>query len=156
MKKSKTIASTIVAGAFALHGTLSNAQSGPSVKLVSDETIRPFKVRVPDAELMGLRQRILTTRWPDQETVADQSQGAKLSKLQGMVHYWGTGYDWRKAEAKLNALLQFITTIDSVDIHFIIPSLPGYGFSGKPTATGWPGNMGPARLSQPGLLPRGG
>jgi pimeloyl-ACP methyl ester carboxylesterase len=128
----------------------------------------------------------LETRWPDKETVADQSQGARLSKLQGLVTYWGKNYDWRKAEAKLNAFPQFITTIDGIDIHFIhvrskepnampiiishgwpgsvfellktigpltnptayggraedafdvvIPSLPGFGFSGKPTVTGW-------------------
>ena len=151
-----------------------------------DGSIRPFKVQVPQAALDDLRRRIAATRWPDKETVADQSQGAQLAKLQELVRYWGSGYDWRKAEAKLNALPQFTTKIDGVDIHFIhvrsrhpnalpviithgwpgsvieqlkiigpltdptahggraedafdvvIPSVPGYGFSGKPTGTGW-------------------
>jgi pimeloyl-ACP methyl ester carboxylesterase len=148
--------------------------------------IRPFRVHVPDADLADLRRRIAATRWPDKETVADQSQGVPLARLQVLVRYWGNGYDWRKAEAKLNAQPQFVTTIDGVDIHFIhvrskhpkalpviithgwpgsvieqlkiigpltdptahggsaedafdvvVPSVPGYGFSGKPTDTGW-------------------
>jgi pimeloyl-ACP methyl ester carboxylesterase len=151
-----------------------------------DASIRPFRVHVSDEALKDLRQRVAATRWPDRETVTDQSQGAQLAKLQELVRYWGTNYDWRKAEAKLNALPQFVTTIEGVDIHFIhvrsrhknalpviithgwpgsvieqlkvigpltdpgahgasaedafdvvIPSLPGYGFSGKPTGTGW-------------------
>src|SRR5260221_12720223 len=159
---------------------------GQFAAAADDNTIRPFKVNVPDEQLVDLRRRIATTRWPDKETVADQSQGAQLAKLQELVRYWGSGYDWRKAEAKLNALPQFITMIDGVDIHFIhvrsrhpnalplivthgwpgsvieqlkiigpltdptahgglaedafdvvIPSLPGYGFSGKPTGAGW-------------------
>src|SRR4051812_29648557 len=152
----------------------------------SPESIRPFHVQVPETELVDLRRRITDTRWPDKETVDDRSQGVQLEKLQALVRYWGTGYDWRKAEAKLNALPQFMTTIDGLDIHFIhvrsrrpnalpviithgwpgsvieqlkiiapltdptahggraedafdvvIPSMPGYGFSGKPTGTGW-------------------
>ena len=152
----------------------------------SGAAIRPFRVNVPKARLADLRRRIAATRWPDKETVDDRSQGAPLTKLRELLRYWGTGYDWRKAEAKLNALPQFITTIDSVDIHFIhvrsrhpnalplivthgwpgsvfeqlkiigpltdptahggkaadafdvvIPSVPGYGFSGRPTVTGW-------------------
>jgi pimeloyl-ACP methyl ester carboxylesterase len=148
--------------------------------------IRPFHISIPDEQLVDLRRRIAATRWPDKETVADRSQGAQLAKLQELVQYWGSGYDWRKAEAKLNALPQFTANIDGVDIHFIhvrshhknalpliithgwpgsvieqlkiigpladptahgggaedafdvvIPSLPGYGFSGKPTGTGW-------------------
>ena len=151
-----------------------------------DRSIRPFKVQVPQAALDDLRRRINATRWPDKETVGDQSQGAQLAKLQALVRYWGSGYDWRRTEAKLNALPQFVTKIDGVDIHFIhvrsrdpnamplivthgwpgsvieqlkiigpltnptahrasaadafdvvIPSLPGYGFSGRPTGTGW-------------------
>jgi pimeloyl-ACP methyl ester carboxylesterase len=151
-----------------------------------DQSIRPFRVQVSQAALDDLRRRIAATRWPDKETVADQSQGAQLAKLQELVRYWGTEYDSRRLEAKLNALPQFVTTIDGVDIHFIhvrsrhkdalpmivthgwpgsvveqlkiiapltdptahggaaedafdvvIPSLPGYGFSGKPTAAGW-------------------
>src|ERR1700682_4413917 len=152
----------------------------------SDRSIRPFTVQVPQAALNDLRRRIAATRWPDRETVEDFSQGVQLEKLKPLVQYWGTQYDWRKAEAKLNALPQFVTTIDGVDIHFIhvrsrhpnalpliithgwpgsvieqlkviapltdptahggsaedafdvvIPSLPGYGFSSKPTGTGW-------------------
>ncbi len=156
-------------------------------RAASDGTeIRPFHVGVPDAELVDLRRRIAATRWPDRETVPDRSQGAQLANLQELLRYWETGYDWRKAEAKLNALPQFTTTIDGVDIHFIhvrsrrpnalplimthgwpgsifeflkvigpltdppayggrpedafdvvLPSIPGYGFSGKPTGTGW-------------------
>jgi pimeloyl-ACP methyl ester carboxylesterase len=151
-----------------------------------DTTIRPFRVNVSEAELVDLRRRIAATRWPDKETVADQSQGAQLAKLQELVRYWGTDYDWRKGEAKLNAFPQFKTRIDGVDIHFIhvksrhpnalpliithgwpgsvfeqikligpltdptkyggraedafnvvIPSLPGFGFSERPTEAGW-------------------
>ena len=153
----------------------------------------PFKAEVPQAALEDLRRRITETRWPDRETVDDQSQGIQLAKLRPLVEYWGTGYDWRKAEAKLNALPQFMTTIDGVDIHFIhvrsrhpnamplimthgwpgsvfellktvgpltdptahggraddafdlvLPSMPGYGFSGKPADTGW----GPDRIAK--------
>jgi pimeloyl-ACP methyl ester carboxylesterase len=151
-----------------------------------DDAIRPFRVDVPEEQLVDLRRRIAATRWPDQETVSDGSQGTQLASLQKLVRHWGTDYDWRKAEAKLNALPQFMTTIDGVDIHFIhvrskhpnalpvivthgwpgsvveqlkivdpltnptahggraedafdvvIPSMPGYGFSGKPKDTGW-------------------
>jgi hypothetical protein len=148
------------------------------------DTIRRFHIDVPEEAIVDLRRRIAATRWPDKETVADQSQGAQLGKLQELVRYWGSSYDWRKAEAKLNALPQFTTNIDGVNIHFIhvhsrhqnalpvivthgwgirhrttqdhrsadptahggraedafdvvIPSVPGYGFSGKPTGTGW-------------------
>jgi pimeloyl-ACP methyl ester carboxylesterase len=151
-----------------------------------DAAIRPFNVEIPETQLIDLRRRIAATRWPDRETVNDQSQGIQLAKLKPLVEYWGTSYDWRKAEAKLNALPQFMTAIDDVDVHFIhvrsrhpnamplimthgwpgsvfellktvgplteptahggraedafdlvLPSLPGYGFSGKPTGTGW-------------------
>jgi pimeloyl-ACP methyl ester carboxylesterase len=148
--------------------------------------IRPFRVNVPEAELTELRRRINATRWPERETVTDQSQGVQLATIQALARYWATDYDWRKVEAKLKALPHFITTIDGLDIHFIhvrskhedalplivthgwpgsvieqlkivdpltnptahgasasdafhlvIPSMPGYGFSGKPTTTGW-------------------
>ncbi|HYY98711.1 MAG TPA: epoxide hydrolase [Pyrinomonadaceae bacterium] len=151
-----------------------------------ENAVRPFRVHVPQEALDDLRRRLAATRWPDRETVGDRSQGAQLAKLQGLVRYWQTGYDWRKAEARLNALPQFVTTIDGVEIHFIhvrskrpnalpliithgwpgsvfefinvigplteptayggraedafdvvIPSIPGYGFSGKPTGAGW-------------------
>jgi pimeloyl-ACP methyl ester carboxylesterase len=159
---------------------------GPFVAAADDNTIRPFRVNVPEADLVDLRRRIAATRWPDQETVKDRSQGAQLAQFQELVRYWGTDHDWRKVEAKLNALPQFVTTIDGVDVHFIhvrskhpnalplivthgwpgsvieqlkiidpltnptahggraedafdvvVPSLPGYGFSGKPKGTGW-------------------
>jgi pimeloyl-ACP methyl ester carboxylesterase len=155
--------------------------------------IRPFRVEVTDAELDDLRRRIRATRWPEQETVKDESQGVRLATIQELAGYWGTDYDWRKCEAKLNALPQFITEIDGLDIHFIhvrskhvdalpvivthgwpgstieqlkiidpltnpmghggsasdafhvvLPSLPGYGFSGKPKTTGWD----PARVAR--------
>jgi pimeloyl-ACP methyl ester carboxylesterase len=148
--------------------------------------VRPFRVDIPQEELDDLRRRLAATRWPDKETVADTSQGAQLAKMQDLVRYWATSYDWRAVEAKLNALPQFMTEIDGLDIHFIhvrskepnalpllithgwpgsviellkviepltdptahtaaaadafdvvIPSLPGYGFSGRPGATGW-------------------
>ncbi|HKG72825.1 MAG TPA: epoxide hydrolase [Aestuariivirgaceae bacterium] len=152
----------------------------------NDQAIHPFSITVPEEALVDLRQRILATRWPDRETVSDQSQGAQLVKLQELVRYWGTDYDWREGEAKLNTLPQFKTRIDGLDIHFIhvrsrhpnalpviishgwpgsvfeqikligpltdptgfggraedafdvvIPSLPGFGFSERPTEPGW-------------------
>jgi hypothetical protein len=81
--------------------------------------MRPFRVNVPDDALVDLRKRVLATRWPEKETVSDRSQGVQLANLQELLRYWSTDYDWRKVEAKLNALLQFITTIDGLDIHFI-------------------------------------
>jgi len=150
-----------------------------------DATIRPFQVHYSDADLDDLRRRIKATRWPDRETVNDTSQGVPLEMLQGLTAYWATGYDWRKCEAKLNALPMFTTTIDGLEIQFIhvkskhenalplivthgwpgsiieqlkiiepltnptahggnasdafhvvIPSIPGYGFSGRPR-TDW-------------------
>ena len=194
MKKSNMIASTLLTGAFLMQGTVSNAQPASSTEPTSNESIRPFKVNIPDKQLKDLRQRILTTRWPEKETVADQSQGVPLATMQRLAHYWATDYDWRKIEAKLNTLPQFMTNIDGLEIHFIhvrskhpnalpliithgwpgsvleqikligrltdpnahggkaedafdviIPSMPGYGFSGKPTNTGWgPEHMGQA------------
>jgi pimeloyl-ACP methyl ester carboxylesterase len=173
---------------------LGDAQTAQSPRAPADvQSIRPFRVHVPNSDLANLRRRIASTRWPDKETVADASQGAPLSRLQELVRYWGNGYDWRKLEAKLNALPQFMTTIDGVNIHFIhvrsrhknalpliithgwpgsvieqlkligpltdptahsgnaedafdvvIPSIPGYGYSGKPTGTGWD----PARIAR--------
>jgi pimeloyl-ACP methyl ester carboxylesterase len=155
--------------------------------------IRPFRANVPEAELTELRERINATRWPERETVSDASQGVQFATVQALARYWGTEYNWRRCEAQLNALPQFITEIDELDIHFIhvrskhenalplivthgwpgsvveqlkivdpltnptahgasaadafhlvIPSIPGYGYSGKPTTTGW----GPARIAR--------
>src|SRR5580704_10657809 len=148
--------------------------------------IRPFRFNAPEEQLVDLRRRIAATRWPDRETVMDETQGVQLATIQKLARYWQTGHDWRKFEARLNGLPQFMTEIDGLDIHFIhvrskhanamplivthgwpgsiieqlkiidpltnptaygasasdafdivIPSLPGYGFSGKPTVTGW-------------------
>jgi len=152
----------------------------------SKDAVRPFDVNVPEADLADLRRRIHATKWPERETVSDASQGVQLATMQALARYWGTDYDWRKCEAKLKALPQFITEIDGLDIHFIhvrskhgnalplivthgwpgsiteqlkiiepltnptehggsasdafhvvIPSMPGYGFSGRPATTGW-------------------
>jgi hypothetical protein len=86
---------------------------------MSHPAIRPFRINVPEEAVVDLRRRIAAIRWPDQETVADRSQGPQLAELQELVRYWGTDYDWRKAEAQLNAFSQFVTTIDGLDIHFI-------------------------------------
>src|SRR3954465_10495945 len=148
--------------------------------------IRPFHVEVPEESLTELRRRLAATRWPTRELVTDRSQGVQLATMQELCRYWTTEYDWRRCEAKLNALPQFVTEIDGVDLHFIhvrskhaaplpllishgwpgplrepgkligpltappayganaadafdvvIPSMPGYGFSGKPERTGW-------------------
>src|SRR3954453_9135721 len=155
--------------------------------------IRPFHVDIPDEALQGLRRRIAATNWPEKETVGDQSQGVPLAMMQKLADHWMTDYDWRRGEARLNALPNFITEIDGLDIHFlhvrsphddalplvinhgwpgsiieqlkiidrlsdptahggnggdafhvVVPSMPGYGFSGKPTGTGW----GPERMGR--------
>ena len=107
--------------------------------------VRPFHIRVPEEALVALRQRLTATRWPDQETVTDRSLGVQLAKIQALVRYWGTDYDWRKAEAKLNTLPQFVTNIDGLDIHFIhirsrhphaLPLLKTIGPLTDPTAYG--------------------
>jgi len=159
----------------------------------SAPAIRPFTIETPEADLDDLRARIKATRWPEKETVDDRSQGVQLHTMQKLARYWLNDYDWRKCEARLNALPQFITRIDGLDIHFIhvrskhedalpllvshgwpgsvveqlkiidpltnptahgrsasdafhlvIPSMPGYGYSGKPTTTGW----GPERIAR--------
>jgi hypothetical protein len=83
------------------------------------DAIRPFRINVPEQDLVDLRRRLAATRWPDKETVADASQGVPLAVVQELVRYWQTDYDWRKVEARLNALPQFVTEIDGVDIHFV-------------------------------------
>ena len=168
------------------------SKSTPTVTVVG-EAITPFSINVPEEELVDLRRRLEMTQWPETETVADQSQGVPLAMIQKLARYWMTDYDWRTCEATLNAVPQFITEIDGLDIHFIhvrsrhedalplivnhgwpgsiieqlkiigplteptahggsaedafhvvIPSMPGYGFSGKPTSTGW----GPERMGR--------
>src|SRR5258708_17351776 len=84
-----------------------------------DESIRPFHVSIPEEALVDLRRRIAATTWPDKETVSDATQGVQLATMQKLAQYWATDYDWRKVEARLNALPQFVTTIDGLDIHFI-------------------------------------
>ena len=172
-----TAASLILAALPASAGDLPKAAE-------NEDAILPFHVNVPEEALVDLRRRITATRWPDKEV--DPSQGVPLATMKALAHYWATNYDWHKCQAKLNALPQFTTKIDGVDIHFIhvrskhenalpiiithgwpgsiieqlkiigpltdptayggkaedafdvvIPSMPGYGFSGKPTMNGW-------------------
>src|SRR5215470_10770414 len=85
----------------------------------TDTAVRPFQVHVPDEDLAGLQRRLAATRWPGQETVADPSQGVQSATMRALVSYWGTGYDWRRCEARLNELPQFVTGIDGLGIHFI-------------------------------------
>jgi pimeloyl-ACP methyl ester carboxylesterase len=165
-----------------------------AVAASASDAIRPFRVHFPDAELAELRRRVSATQWPERETVTDQSQGPQLATLQKLARYWVTEYDWRKVEARLDALPNFVTEIDGLDIHFIhvrskhknalplivthgwpgsvieqlkiigplsdptahggsaadafdlvIPSMPGYGFSGRPATAGWdPAHIGRA------------
>src|ERR1700722_6405199 len=108
----------------------------------ADKTvIRPFRVNFPDSELTELRRRINATRWPDRETVADQSQGVQLATIQALARYWATGYDWRKVEAKLNALPNFITEIDGLDIHFIHVRSKHENALPLIVTHGWPGSI---------------
>ena len=138
--KARLLAGAITTGVLTLSTVPGFSQSLPD-NSKSSGAIRPFHVNVPQTELTDLRRRILTTRWPDKETVKDQSQGVQLATLRELVHYWGTDYDWRKAEAKLNAWPQFMTNIDGIDIHFI------HVRSRNPNALplliihGWPGSV---------------
>ena len=184
-------------------GTLGSAQGGEARTANKESAItqaggertaiRPFRVSIPEEKIIDMRRRIAATQWPEKETVSDQSQGMPLAAMQTVAAYWATDYDWRKCETMLNAVPQFMTTIDGLDIHFIhvrskhanalpivinhgwpgsiieqlkiidplidptayggraedafhvvIPSMPGYGFSGKPTSTGW----GPERMGR--------
>jgi hypothetical protein len=121
---------------------LGDAQTAQSPGMPADvRSIRPFRVHVPDSDLADLRRRIAATRWPDKETVADTSQGAPLARLQELVRYWGSGYDWRTAEAKLNALPQFMTNIDGVDIHFIHVRSKEKNAMPLLITHGWPGSV---------------
>src|SRR6478735_5171352 len=110
-------------------------------KPASATTIRPFRADVPEEAVVDLRRRLAATRWPDPETVPDQSQGAQLDNLQALVRYWGTDYDWRRAEAKLNALPQFITEIDGLDIHFIHVRSRHHDAMPLIVTHGWPGSV---------------
>src|ERR1700722_3227908 len=199
-RESETTASACVCGDHDLKFSgLRAAQEAVMTKMTTakevldSKAIRPFPVAsVPEAELTDMRNRIKATRWPERETVTDATQGVQLATMQALVRYWATDYDWRKCEAKLQSLPNFITEIDGLDIHFIhvrsehenalpiivthgwpgsiteqlkiidpltnptahggsasdafhlvIPSIPGYGYSGKPTTTGW----GPERIA---------
>ena len=105
------------------------------------DAVRPFRVNVPDQLLVDLRQRLAATRWPDRETAPDESQGVQLATMQELARYWGSGYDWRKCEAKLNALPQFMIEIDGLDIHFI--HVRSKHENGLPLIVthGWPGSV---------------
>ena len=111
------------------------------VKAAVSGAIRPFHVNVPEADLLDLRGRLAATRWPDREIVADQSQGVQLSTVQQLVRYWQSDYDWRKIEARLNALPQFVTEIDGVDIHFIHVRSRHENALPMIVTHGWPGSI---------------
>src|SRR5437660_12767510 len=106
-----------------------------------DISIRPFKVDVPEEQLADLRRRIAATRWPEKETVADASQGVQLATMQKLMRYWGTEYDFRRFQARLNALPQFITEIDGLDIHFIHVKSPHEDALPLIITHGWPGSI---------------
>jgi pimeloyl-ACP methyl ester carboxylesterase len=184
------LANTAAVGAFGLGSSAAAGAVGPSPAqpgaAAEGNAIRPFRINVPEEDLVDLRRRIGATKWPEQETVADATQGVQLATMRALARYWETSHDWRKVETRLNALPQFMTEIDGLDIHFIqvrskhpnalpvivthgwpgsiieqlkiidpltnptahggsasdafdvvIPSLPGHGFSGKPSTTGW-------------------
>src|SRR3979409_1252124 len=99
--------------------TFALTSASASIQVNEDKSIRPFQIHVPERAIPDLRRRIEATRCPAPEAFPDNARGVPLAKIQPLVRYWGTGYDWRKAEAKLNALPQFVTNIDGVDIHFI-------------------------------------
>ena len=119
------------------------AQFLPSrlVAAAESEAIRPFRIDIPQSELDDLRRRIAETRWPDQETVTDGSQGNELATLQDIVRHWGTDYDWRKIEARLNALPMFMTEIDGLDIHFIHVRSRHENALPLIVTHGWPGSI---------------
>ena len=103
--------------------------------------IRPFRVGFPEADLTELRRRVNATRWPERETVADDTQGARLAMMQELARYWGTDYDWSRCEGKLNALPNFITEIDGLDIHFLHVRSPHPGALPLIVTHGWPGSI---------------
>src|SRR5262247_2302904 len=114
----------------------------PAARTSSEEkSIRPFRAEVSDEALADLRRRIQATRWPERETVADRSQGVQLATLRELARYWTTGYDWRKCEARLNALPQFKTVIDGVEIHFIHVRSRHENAMPLIMTHGWPGSV---------------
>ncbi|MFC0773450.1 epoxide hydrolase family protein [Terrimonas alba] len=142
MKKTKNIfASAVVSGLLASQATIADAQGTSFANKGSTESIRSFKVQISNADLKDLRKRILATRWPDKETVTDHSQGVQLEKLKELVTYWGTGYDWRKGEAKLNSFPQFTTNIDGLDVHFIHVRSKHDNAMPLIITHGWPGSV---------------
>ncbi|HEY6901463.1 MAG TPA: epoxide hydrolase [Puia sp.] len=142
MKKTKNIlASTMVAGAIALQSTPGIAQPYQPGSPASDESLRPFTVHVPETKLTDLKRRILATNWPTSETVTDLSQGLRLGTMKTLAHYWGTGYNWRKMEARLNAVPQFLTKIDGIDIHYIHVRSKHKNALPIIITHGWPGSI---------------
>src|SRR5215471_7914932 len=121
--------------------SVSNSLPAKPPAATEDKAIRPFRVKIPEEALVDLRRRLAATRWPDQETVTDQSQGAQLAMMKELVRYWQTDYDWRKAEAKLNAMPQFVTTIDGEDIYFIHVRSPHPNAMPLIMTHGWPGSV---------------
>src|SRR5438445_4992357 len=121
--------------------TQTSATQQVSQQAADKTAIRPFHVNVPEAELTELRRRINATKWPDRETVPDESQGVQLATIQALARYWGTEHDWRKCEARLNALPQFITEIDGLDIHFIHVRSKHENALPLIVTHGWPGSV---------------
>jgi len=109
--------------------------------MANESEVRPFRIDVPEEELVDLRRRVAATRWPDPEPVPDQSQGVQLARIQPLVRYWGTDYDWRKAEERLNALPQFVTEIDGLEIHFVHVRSPHPDALPLLMTHGWPGSI---------------
>src|SRR2546428_2041764 len=131
---------SIATAQFGMIGS-ANAQSSKMSAAAEDNAVRPFRINVPEAALVELRKRIAATRWPDKETVADQSQGVQLATIQKLARYWATDYDWHKVEAKLKALPQFITNIDGLDIHFIHVKSKEKNALPIVITHGWPGSV---------------
>lgn len=131
----------VITGTFVLLTAPFFAQNAPVKSSKALEEIRPFTIHVSDVAIADLRQRINATRWPDKETVTDQTQGVKLDKIQKLVQYWGTTYDWRKAEAKLNALPEFVTNIDGLDIQFVHIKSKHKNAMPLIITHGWPGSI---------------
>ena len=142
MKRFEQLIHAIRIGVIAMATVTSpTLSSTPAAIENNDPAIRPFRVTIPEKQLAGLRRKIADTRWPTKELVGDRSQGVQLATLQALAHYWATDYDWRKAEAKLNALPQFVTKIDGVDIHFIHVKSRHENAMPLIMTHGWPGSV---------------